>query len=106
MNTTNPIELLGSYWTLAVGADAIHEQRCFHDFRKRVETAANAGFKGAATFHALAPYVTFVKAAMYLLFQQSPARNALQSIRRFGIAQKIVEDLLHDLQFRACIVWR
>ena len=52
MNTTNPIELLGSYWTLAVGADAIHEQRCFHDFRKRVETAARAGFKGMGLWHA------------------------------------------------------
>jgi sugar phosphate isomerase/epimerase len=46
------VDILGSYWTLAVGADAIHEQRCFHDFRKRVETAARAGFKGMGLWHA------------------------------------------------------
>ena len=46
------ISILGSYWTLAVGADAIHEQRCFHDFRKRVETAARAGFTGMGLWHA------------------------------------------------------
>jgi sugar phosphate isomerase/epimerase len=52
MSTSTSIDILGSYWTLAVGADAIHEQRCFHDFRKRVETAAKAGFKGMGLWHA------------------------------------------------------
>ena len=52
MSTSNSIDILGSYWTLAVGADAIHEQRCFHDFRKRVETAAKVGFKGMGLWHA------------------------------------------------------
>jgi len=52
MSTATPIDILGSYWTLAVGADAIHEQRCFHDFRKRVETAARAGFRGMGLWHA------------------------------------------------------
>ena len=52
MSTSNPVDILGSYWTLAVGADAIHEQRCFHDFRKRVETAAKAGFTGMGLWHA------------------------------------------------------
>ena len=51
MSTSTSIDILGSYWTLAVGADAIHEQRCFHDFTKRVETAANAGFKGMGLWH-------------------------------------------------------
>ena len=50
--TAKPIDILGSYWTLAVGADAIHEQRCFHDFRKRVETAAKAGYTGMGLWHA------------------------------------------------------
>jgi sugar phosphate isomerase/epimerase len=52
MSTSTAIDILGSYWTLAVGADAVHEQRCFHDFRKRVETAAGAGFKGMGLWHA------------------------------------------------------
>jgi len=52
MSTSKAVDILGSYWTLAVGADAIHEQRCFHDFRKRVETAAKAGFKGMGLWHA------------------------------------------------------
>jgi sugar phosphate isomerase/epimerase len=52
MSTSTSVDILGSYWTLAVGADAIHEQRCFHDFRKRVETAARAGFKGMGLWHA------------------------------------------------------
>jgi hypothetical protein len=41
-----PIDILGSYWTLAVGADPLGDQRCMHEFRKRVEIAARAGFKG------------------------------------------------------------
>ena len=47
-----PIEILGSYWTLGVGADPLGDQRCLHDFRKRVEIAARAGFKGMGLWHA------------------------------------------------------
>jgi sugar phosphate isomerase/epimerase len=46
-----PIQLLGSFWTLAVGADPMGEQRCFHDFRLRVQTAAKAGFAGMGFWH-------------------------------------------------------
>jgi sugar phosphate isomerase/epimerase len=46
-----PMQLLGSYWTLAVGADPLGEQRCFHDFRERVETAAKAGFTAMGFWH-------------------------------------------------------
>jgi len=49
---TQEIQLLGSYWTLAVGADPLGEQRCFHDFRERVETAAKAGFTAMGFWHA------------------------------------------------------
>jgi sugar phosphate isomerase/epimerase len=45
------IEILGSYWTLAVGADPLGDQRCRHDFRRRVEVAAKAGFKGMGFWH-------------------------------------------------------
>lgn len=45
------IEILGSYWTLAVGADPLGDQRCLHDFRKRVEIAARAGFTGMGLWH-------------------------------------------------------
>ncbi len=39
--------LLGSYWTLAVGAYPwTGPEHCPHDFRLRVETAARAGFTG------------------------------------------------------------
>ena len=48
---TQPVQLLGSYWTLAVGADPLGEQRCFHDFRVRVETAARAGFTAMGFWH-------------------------------------------------------
>jgi len=47
-----PVQLLGSYWTLAVGADPLGEQRCLHDFRLRVETAAKAGFTAIGFWHA------------------------------------------------------
>jgi sugar phosphate isomerase/epimerase len=47
-----PIEILGCYWTLGVGADPLGDQRCLHDFRKRVEIAARAGFKGMGLWHA------------------------------------------------------
>ena len=49
---TQATQLLGSYWTLAVGADPLGEQRCFHDFRVRVETAAKAGFTAMGFWHA------------------------------------------------------
>jgi sugar phosphate isomerase/epimerase len=45
-------QILGSYWTLAVGADPQGEQRCFHDFRVRVEAAARAGFTAMGFWHA------------------------------------------------------
>ena len=48
---TKPIELLGSFWTLAVGADPLGDQRCLHDFRVRVEVAAKAGFTGMGFWH-------------------------------------------------------
>src|ERR1700691_896601 len=47
-----PVAILGSYWTLGVGADPLGDQRCLHDFRKRVEIAARAGFKGMGFWHA------------------------------------------------------
>ena len=40
---TQPVQILGSFWTLAVGADPVGDARCHHDFRLRVETAAKAG---------------------------------------------------------------
>lgn len=49
---TRPLEILGSYWTLAVGADPLGDQRCLHDFRTRVEVAAKAGFTGMGFWHA------------------------------------------------------
>lgn len=49
---TQQIQLLGSYWTLAVGADPLGDQRCLHDFRVRVEIAAKAGFTAMGFWHA------------------------------------------------------
>jgi sugar phosphate isomerase/epimerase len=51
---TRPIRILGSYWTLAVGADPDPrgDPRCLHDFRLRVETAAKAGFTAMGFWHA------------------------------------------------------
>jgi sugar phosphate isomerase/epimerase len=49
---TRPVQLLGSYWTLSVGADPLGEQRCLHDFRVRVEIAAKAGFTALGFWHA------------------------------------------------------
>jgi len=48
---TKPVEYLGSFWTLAVGADPLGDQRCLHDFRRRVEVAAKAGFTGMGFWH-------------------------------------------------------
>lgn len=48
---TQPVQLLGSFWTLAVGAEPLGDQRCFHDFRLRVETAAKAGFTAMGFWH-------------------------------------------------------
>ena len=45
-------QLLGSYWTLAAGADPSADQRCLHDFRLRVEIAAKAGFTAMGFWHA------------------------------------------------------
>jgi sugar phosphate isomerase/epimerase len=49
---TKPLEIIGSFWTLAVGADPMGDQRCLHDFRTRVEVAAKAGFTGMGFWHA------------------------------------------------------
>jgi sugar phosphate isomerase/epimerase len=49
---TRPTWILGSYWTLAVGADPQGDQRCLHDFGERVETAAKAGFTAMGFWHA------------------------------------------------------
>ena len=49
---TEPVQLVGSFWTLAVGADPLGDQRCLHDFRTRVEIAAAAGFTGMGFWHA------------------------------------------------------
>jgi sugar phosphate isomerase/epimerase len=46
------VEIIGSFWTLAVGADPLGDQRCLHDFRTRVEVAAKAGFTGMGFWHA------------------------------------------------------
>lgn len=48
---TKQVQLLGSFWTLAVGADPMGDQRCLHDFRVRVETAARAGFTAMGFWH-------------------------------------------------------
>ncbi len=48
---TQPVQILGSFWTLAVGADPLGDQRCHHDFRVRVETAAKAGFTAMGFWH-------------------------------------------------------
>lgn len=44
-------QILGSYWTLAVGADPTGDKLCTHDFRTRVETAATAGFTAMGFWH-------------------------------------------------------
>jgi sugar phosphate isomerase/epimerase len=49
---TQTVNILGSYWTLAVGADPLGEQRCWHDFRLRVETASRAGYTAMGFWHA------------------------------------------------------
>jgi len=48
---SKPVDLLGSFWTLAVGADPLGDQRCHRDFRTRVEVAARAGFAGMGFWH-------------------------------------------------------
>jgi sugar phosphate isomerase/epimerase len=48
---THPCQILGSYWTLAVGADPVGDSRCPHDFRLRVEIAARAGFTAMGFWH-------------------------------------------------------
>jgi sugar phosphate isomerase/epimerase len=49
---TKAVDIIGSFWTLAVGADPLGDQRCLHDFRTRVEVAAKAGFTGMGFWHA------------------------------------------------------
>jgi sugar phosphate isomerase/epimerase len=48
---TQPVQLLGSFWTLAVGADPLGDQRCLHDLRLRVAIAARAGFTAMGFWH-------------------------------------------------------
>jgi len=48
---TQPVPLLGSFWTLAVGADPKGDAYCAHDFRLRVQTAAAAGFTAMGFWH-------------------------------------------------------
>jgi sugar phosphate isomerase/epimerase len=48
---TRPDRILGSYWTLAVGADPTGDKLCHHDFRVRVEMAAKAGFTAMGFWH-------------------------------------------------------
>jgi sugar phosphate isomerase/epimerase len=45
------IQILGSYWSLAVGAHPLEAGYCPHDFRKRVEIAARAGFTAMGFWH-------------------------------------------------------
>jgi len=45
------VQILGSYWTLAVGAGPEQNEYCPHDFRVRVETAAKAGFTAMGFWH-------------------------------------------------------
>jgi len=49
---STPVDLLGSYWTLAGAADPMGEQRCLHDLRERIAIAARAGFTGMGFWHA------------------------------------------------------
>ncbi|HEY0746782.1 MAG TPA: sugar phosphate isomerase/epimerase [Steroidobacteraceae bacterium] len=48
---TRHTQLLGSYWTLAVGADPTGDKLCPYDFRLRVESAAKAGFTAMGFWH-------------------------------------------------------
>jgi sugar phosphate isomerase/epimerase len=48
---TRSARILGSYWTLAVGADPLGDRLCTHDFRERVEIAAKAGFTAMGFWH-------------------------------------------------------
>ena len=47
----DPVQIMGSYWSLAVGADPSGGQYCPHDFRKRVEAASKAGFRAMGFWH-------------------------------------------------------
>ena len=48
---SKPVQILGSFWTLASGADPSGDGRCLFDFRLRVETAAKAGFTAMGFWH-------------------------------------------------------
>ena len=80
-----PVQLLGSFWTLAVGADPQGDQRCLHDFRLRVEVAARAGFTAMGFWHTD--------------LEEILKRYSLQEMRRIlqdnGIVQIEVEWLLN-----------
>lgn len=54
---TQPIQLLGSFWTLAVGADPLGDARCLHEFGRRAELAAKAGFTGMGFWHTDLQYI-------------------------------------------------
>jgi sugar phosphate isomerase/epimerase len=45
------VNLLGSFWTLAVGAEPLGDQLCHFDLRLRVEAAARAGFTAMGFWH-------------------------------------------------------
>ena len=50
---TGDVDLLASYWTLAIGAEPhVGPEYSSVDFRERVEAAARAGFKGIGIWHA------------------------------------------------------
>ena len=49
---TKPPQILGSYWTLAVGADPKGQQWCAHDLLTRVQAASQAGFTAMGFWHA------------------------------------------------------
>ena len=46
------VNILGSYWTLAVGTAPLVKETCDHDIRDRVGCAARAGYKGMGFWHA------------------------------------------------------
>jgi sugar phosphate isomerase/epimerase len=48
---SKPVQILGSFWTLASGADPSGDARCLFDLRLRVETAARAGFTAMGFWH-------------------------------------------------------
>ncbi len=50
---TSKVDVLASYWTLAVGAEPhVGPEYSSVEFRERVEQAARAGFTGIGLWHA------------------------------------------------------